>query len=387
MTRRNRELTTGVILPGGGARAAYQAGVLAGIAEWFGPAAPVPFPVIVGTSAGAMNAAYLAANMAQFVPAAEELVKLWSQLKVKQVYHPEYRKVFGVLLHWAWSLLSGGLGESNPRSLLDNTPLRRLLADNIEFDRIAGHIDDGILRGLAVTVAGYASERSLSYFQAAPGVQSWWRQRREGRPTRIELDHVMASLGLPIVFPAVNIGGEWCGDGSTRQFAPLSPAIHLGAERILVIDTQYPAPQRTRSDPRYPSLSRVMGYLFDTIFSDSLHADLERLERINRTLDYVRGQTGREPTGMGLSEIETLVIAPSQRPVEIAARYVTSLPKAMRWLLRSLGGEVEGGYQLLSYMLFESTYCREMIELGRRDAQSRRQEISRFLGVSRVRAA
>lgn len=385
MPRRTHVSTTGLVLPGGGARAAYQAGVLSGIAEWYGNDSRVPFPVIAGTSAGAMNAAYLAANMAHFVRALDELVELWSQLRVEQVYRPEYRKVFGVLLRWGWSLLSGGLGESNPRSLLDNTPLRRLLADHIDFERIAGHIDAGCLRGIAVTVAGYATERSLSYFQAAPGVQSWWRQRREGRPARINLDHVMASLGLPIVFPAVNINGEWCGDGSTRQFAPLSPVIHMGADKILIIDTQYPAPQPARSDHRYPSLSRVMGYLFDTIFSDSLHADLERLQRINRSLEYVRRQTGHEPAGLGLNEIDTLVIAPSQRPVEIAARYVADLPKAMRWLLRSLGGEVEGGNQLLSYMLFESGYCREMVALGRRDAESRRQEISRFLGVPQVR--
>lgn len=378
---------TALILPGGGARAAYQVGVLAGITEWYDAQDQTPFPVIVGTSAGAMNAAYLAANMAHFADAAEVLVELWSQLEVKQVYRPEYRKVFGVLLHWGWSLFSGGLGDSNPRSLLDNSPLRELLADAIDFDRIAEQIEAGYLHGVAVTVAGYATERSLSYFQAAPGVQSWWRQRREGRPSRINLDHVMASLGLPVVFPAVNIDGEWCGDGSTRQFAPLSPAIHLGAERVLVIDTQYPAPQRTRVDSRYPSLSKVLGYLFDTVFSDSLHADLERLERINRTLDYVRQQARQEPVGLGLRRIDTLVIAPSQRPVEIAARYVASLPRAMRWVLRSLGGEVEGGDQLLSYMLFEGAYCREMIALGRRDAQARRQEISRFLGLSMVRDA
>ncbi len=374
-----------LILSGGGARAAYQVGVLSGIAEWYDKQSPVPFPVIVGTSAGAMNATYLAANMAQFGVAAEALVRLWSQLEVKQVYRSEYRKILGVLLHWGWSLISGGLGDANPRSLLDNAPLRELLATNINFERISEHIERGCLHGIAVTVAGYATERSLSYFQAAPGVQSWWRRRREGRSARLNLDHVMASLGLPTVFPAVNINGEWCCDGSTRQFAPLSPAIHLGAERVLVIDPQYPAPQRVRNAGSYPSLSKIMGYLFDTIFSDSLYADLERLERINRTLEYMREQMGREPMDLGLNRIETLVIAPSQHPVEIAARYVASLPKAMRWVLRSLGGEVEGGDQLLSYMLFEGAYCREMIALGRHDAQTRRHEISRFLGLSQVR--
>lgn len=380
--------TTALLLPGGGARAAYQVGVLAGIADWHGDDAEAPFPIVVGTSAGAMNAAYLAANMTRFRSAAEKLALLWSGLEVKQVYRPEYRKVFGVLLHWMWSLLSGGLGESNPRALLDNTPLRRLLDGNIDFDEIARHIDTGVLRGLAVTVAGYTTERSLSYFQAAPEVQSWWRQRREGRPARITLDHIMASLGLPIVFPAVKIDGEWCGDGSTRQFAPLSPAIHLGADRVLVVDTQYPAPQRVQAnDGGYPSLSRVVGYLFDTVFSDSLYADLERAQRINYTLKYFASETGREPVELGLNRLETLVIAPSKRPVDIARRYVTHLPRAMRWILRALGGEAEGGDQLLSYMLFQGAYCGEMVALGRRDAHARREEISRFLGLSRVRAA
>jgi len=380
--------TTALILPGGGARAAYQAGVLSGIADWYGDGVSVPFPVIAGTSAGAMNAAFLAANMQRFDDAAERLTALWAQLEVKQVYRPEYRKVFGVLLHWAWSLLSGGLGESNPRALLDNSPLRELLVENIDFNAIARHIDLGLLRGIAVTVAGYTTERSLSYFQAAPAVQSWWRQRREGRPTQIAIDHIRASLGLPVVFPAVKISGEWCGDGSTRQFAPLSPAIHLGAKRLLVIDTQYPAPQKSQgNDGAYPSLSRVMGYLFDTVFSDSLYADLERAQRINHTLEYFSQESGQAPVGLGLSPIETLVIAPSRRPVDIAARHVASLPKAMRWILRALGGEAEGGDQLLSYMLFQGAYCREMVALGRQDAHARRQEISRFLGLSKVRAA
>jgi len=207
---------TGLILPGGGARAAYQVGVLAGIAELYESGTPVPFPVIAGTSAGAMNAAYLASRMDDFNAATGRLREIWGGLEVGDVYRAEYRKVLGVVLHWLWSLISGGLGENNPRSLLDNTPLQKLLTQNIDFDGIGRRIDEGLLRGLAITVAGYASERSLSYFEADPGVQSWWRERREGRPAGITIDHVMASLALPIVFPAVKLGdsaslkvGQW----------------------------------------------------------------------------------------------------------------------------------------------------------------------------------
>jgi len=375
---------TGLILPGGGARAAYQVGVLAGIAELYESGTPVPFPVIAGTSAGAMNAAYLASRMDDFNAATGRLREIWGGLEVGDVYRAEYRKVLGVVLHWLWSLISGGLGENNPRSLLDNTPLQKLLTQNIDFDGIGRRIDEGLLRGLAITVAGYASERSLSYFQADAGVQSWWRERREGRPARIGIEHVMASLALPIIFPAAKLGDEWCGDGSTRQFAPLSPAIHLGAERLLVIDIQhraaYRAPAGARG-PQYPSISRVAGYLMDTIFSDSLYADLERLQRINRTLAHIPDSVADDPGMPRLRRLDTMLVAPSRRPARIAAGHVGELPSPIRWLLGSLGGEQEGGDLLLSYMLFEGRYCRELIELGLRDARARRHELRRFLGL------
>lgn len=382
-----REPAIGVILPGGGARAAYQVGVLAGIAELLGPDAAVPFRIIVGTSAGAMNASYLAARMPDLSDAVRRLADIWGRLEVSHVYRAEYRKIFGVILHWLWALVSGGLGEANPRSLLDNAPLRNLLAENIDFAAIGDCIDAGLLHGLAITVAGYASERSLTYFQAAPEVQSWWRERREGRPAQITLDHVMASLGLPIIFPSVRIDGEWCGDGSTRQFAPLSPAIHLGAERILIIDIQHRLTYRGPGDERgeqYPSLSKIMGYLLDSIFSDSLYADIERAQRINRTLEHVPNREANDPGMPRLRQIETMLIAPSRRPALIAKRHVTALPAAVRWLLRSLGGERAGGELLLSYMLFEGVYCRELMELGRQDARARREELRRFLEVPRA---
>ncbi len=377
----------GLILPGGGARAAYQVGVLAGIAELLEEGAPVPFAVIAGTSAGAMNSAYLASRMANFGAAARELVAVWSNLQVGDVYRSEYRKILGVILRWLWSLISGGLGQANPRSLLDNAPLRELLARHLDFEAIGANIDAGLLRGLAITVAGYASERSLTYFQAAPEVQSWWRERREGRPARLTLDHVMASLGLPLVFPAVKLDEEWCGDGSTRQFAPLSPAIHLGSERLLIIDIQhralYRAPPGGQAN-QYPSVSRVAGYLMDTIFSDSLYADMERAQRINRTLEHIPERQAIDPGMPQLRHVETMLIAPSRRPARIAARHIAALPAAVRWLLRSVGGEEEGGDLLLSYMLFEGVYGRELIELGLQDARARSDDLRRFLGLSKT---
>lgn len=376
----------GVVLPGGGARGAYQAGVLDGIARLCDPGEPVPFRIVTGTSAGAMNAAYLASRMDNFSATTERLCEVWANIRVGEVYRAGYIKIFGVMLHWLWAFLSSGLGDSDPRSLLDNAPLGKLLDENIDFSGIQKGIDGGLLRGLAITVAGYASERSLTYFQAAREVESWWRQRREGRPAKITLDHVMASLALPIIFPAVRIGGEWCGDGSTRQFAPLAPGIHLGAEKLLVIDVQHPAPSLSSRGPlagKYPSLSRVMGYLMDTIFSDSLYVDLERLERANQVLEHLP-PAAVDPDRPLLRRIDTMVITPSSRPARMAARHVNALPFAIRWLLRSVGGESEGGDLLLSYMLFEAVYCRELIELGRRDALARSDELRRFLGISKT---
>lgn len=379
---RSRTLpTVGVVLPGGGALGAYQVGVLAGIAEILPEDTPGPFRVVAGTSAGAMNAAYIASHMDRYPEAVQTLEKLWSDLTVGRVYRAGYGKILGTILHWVFSLMFGGLGQSNPRSLLDNTPLRNLLAEHIDFDALERNIADKVLQGLSITVAGYASERSLVYFQADSDIQPWWRERREGRPVKLTLDHVMASLALPIVFPAVKIDSEWCGDGSTRQFAPLSPAIHLGADKVLIIDTRHQAPYRSPLGAelkRYPSLSRISGYLLDSIFSDSLYADLERANRINRTLAHIPANHF-EPDMPNLRHVDTLLISPSRRPRRLAARHIDELPKGIRWLLGALGGEEEGGELLLSYMLFDGHYCRDLIDLGKRDVRARREEVLRFL--------
>ncbi|MGH8162368.1 MAG: patatin-like phospholipase family protein [Gammaproteobacteria bacterium] len=382
-----RAPVVGLVLPGGGARSAYQAGVLDGIARLCNPHEPAPFPVIVGTSAGSINAAYLAACVSEFAPAAARLCELWGNLEVEQVYRADTGNIFSVALRWLWTLMTRGLSDGNPRALLDNAPLRRLLGDNMTFADIQRNIDNGALRGLGITTAGYASERSLTWYQANREVQPWWRERREGRPATMTLEHIMASLALPIIFPAARIGDEWCGDGSTRQLAPLSPAIHLGAKKLLIIDTQYPAPMRklnNQEEVPYPSFSRIAGYLLDTIFSDSLYADLERLEQINRILER-RSAAAEGAEKLALHPIETMLITPSSRVVTLAARHEKALPKGIRWLLRALGDRGSGGDLLLSYMLFEAVYCRDLIELGRHDALARGEDLRRFLGISQTR--
>ncbi len=386
--RASAEPVLGIVLPGGAARGAYQVGVLAGLAELYPPDVPVPFQVISGTSAGAMSAAFLASRMREFRATTEQLATLWGNLTVDKIYYSHYRKILAVVLRWMWSFMVGGLGESSPRALFDNRPLAKLLQEQVDFRSIQPALDEGLLHGIAITVTGYASERSFSYFQAHPGIEPWWRERREGRPGVIGLEHIMASLALPVMFPAVEIDREWCGDGSIREYTPLSPAIHLGADRVLIIDTQYRGKSeslRSNGTMRsYPSVPQISAFLLDTIFSDSLYADLERVERFNRTLAHLPPATV-DPDRPRLRPIDTLLMVPSLPPEKFAERHIEALPRSIRWFLRSLGGDGEGGERLLSYMLFEGVYTHDLIELGRKDVRARSEELQQFLGISKVR--
>lgn len=372
----------GIVLPGGGARGAYQVGVLAGISELFPPNIPTPFRIVSGTSAGAMTAAYLAGRMVNFRDACDRLVSLWSNLQSDQVFVVHYRKMLQVVLRWMWAFMVGGLGGANPKSLFDNRPLANLLKENINFSGIQEAIEHELLEGLAITVTGYSSERSFTYYQATPHVQPWWRERREGRPCKISLSHIMASLALPVMFPAVKIDGEWCSDGSIRGDNPLSPAIHLGAERLLVVDTRYVGSrnQRGHREASYPSVSDIAAFTLDTLFSDSLYADLERAERINRTLDHLRpGAIDSEAPS--LRALDTYLLAPSQPPTRFLEQHIDEVPRAIRWLMKTLGnGEQEGG-QLLSYLMFEGMYARELIALGKKDVLEQADGLRAFLGL------
>jgi NTE family protein len=284
---------------------------------------------------------------------------------------------------WLGALLFGGLGRHNPRSLFDRAPLRALLEQRMPVAQIQHSIDAGTLRALSITCSGYGSGESVTFYQGVETLRPWKRARRVGAAATITIDHLMASSAIPFVFAAEKIHREYFGDGSMRQVAPVSPALHLGADRILVIgvrqETGLPA-ARPESD-EYPSLAQTAGHVLNSIFLDALEADIERLQRINRTLEQIPGGQRREGDAV-LRKVGVLVISPSEDPERIASRHAHHMPRAVRFLLRGVGVNKRRGANLLSYLLFEKPYCRELIALGYQDAMARRAELETFLGVT-----
>ncbi|HVS27000.1 MAG TPA: patatin-like phospholipase family protein [Burkholderiales bacterium] len=368
----------GLILTGGGARAAYQVGVLRAISNLLPKNAANPFPIICGSSAGAINAAALAINAGNFRAGIGRLVAVWRNFHAHQVYRSDPVGVMNSGARWLAALMVGGLGKHNPTSLLDNSPLAELLRHKLEFKGIQESIDRGALYALSITASGYASGESVTFYQAVPTMSPWRRARRLGIPTQIGLEHLLASSAIPFMFSAVKINREYFGDGSMRQVAPISPALHLGAERVLVVGvTQAEQPNRVKGGD-YPSLAEIAGHALNSIFLDGLEVDLERLQRINKTIQLVPSHA-LEKSGLSLRHVDVLVISPSESIESIAQKHVRALPRSIRFLLHGVGATRRSGANLLSYLLFEKPFCRELIDLGYKDAMGRKQEILEFL--------
>jgi NTE family protein len=368
---------TALILPGGGARGAYQVGVLKAVHEFLGGAAN-PFPVICGTSAGAINAAVLASHAHEYSVGVERLEWFWSTMFCERIYRTDPWSVLKSGLRWGLSLGSGGWLHAHPRSLLDNAPLKQFLSEKLNLQGVATAIDRGALRGVSVTASGYTCAAAISFYQSVQGIEPWNRYRRHGQPAPLEVRHLLASAALPLLFPAERIGNEYFGDGGMRMLAPLSPAIHLGADRLLVLSTrdEKPDPPPTRPVP-YPSLGEIGGYLLDTLFMDTLNADLNRLNRINRTLALMNSE---QQVAAGLRPVDSLVIRPSRDLREVTREHMGEIPRAVRALLRTLGGWGRD-WRMSSYLLFEADYCRELIQIGYEDGLQQRREIMDFLGI------
>jgi len=372
---------TGLVLPGGGARAAYQVGVLRAIVRVLPKRASQPFPVICGTSAGAINAAVLGANADSFRRGVARLLRWWRAIAVTDVYRADLATLARHGAQLLASLGGGGLGPERATSLLDNAPLKRLLLAGVDTARIHEHIDAGNLHAVAINATSYGSGHAVTFYAAAPQVAPWRRVRRRGEPCRFDIDHVMASAAIPLVFPAVRLGDDYYMDGSVRQIAPLAPALHLGAARVLVIAVgQFSGQAMTPAAPHYPSLGQIAGHALSSVFLDNLGADLERLYATNR-LAAAASAHGHPDA----RHIDVLVLAPSADLGALAVQYAKRLPRGVRYLLRGLGSTRGTGANLLSYLLFDREYCRALMRLGFADTMARRDEIVAFLADGTAR--
>ncbi|BCK86587.1 hypothetical protein MIZ01_0350 [Sideroxyarcus emersonii] len=374
-----------LILTGGGARAAYQVGVLKAIADLTPRRSPSPFQIICGTSAGALNAVTLAVNARQFRKGVKYLLGIWRHAQVSDIYRAD---VLGVLTNsgrWLAGLFLSvlGINRMNRISLLDNAPLAAFLERTLPCDKIQESIDAGALHALSVTASGYGSGHSVTFYQGVPGLQPWKRTRRLGVETKIGIEHLLASASIPFIFPAVHIHREYFGDGSVRQIAPIGSALHLGADKVMLIGAWHADDEegrRNRMDT-YPSLAQIAGHALDSIFMDGLELDLERLQRMNTIVSLIP-ESLRSATAV--RHIDVFVITPSQPLERIAERHIARLPWPIRLLLRSAGVMRRSGANLVSYLLFDKDYCQALIELGYQDAMKRRDEIIGFLGYDRA---
>ena len=388
---------TGLLLTGGGARAAYQVGVLETVAalrrECAGAAAPNPFPIIAGTSAGAINASALACGADDFDATVRQMAEVWSNFTAGQVYRADSLGIARTGARWLTLMSLGWLlarwRRAQPRSLLDNTPLHGLLQTLVPLERLPELIRQGHLQALAVTASSYSSGEHVTFFEGAPELQPWVRTQRYAVRQRLDHRHLLASSAIPFVFPAqaLSVDGrvEYFGDGSMRQSAPVAPAIHLGADRILVVGAGRMAEPRAdhRNAPpnQYPTLAQIAGHTLSNIFLDALAVDVERVRRINHTIGLVPPQAR---ANSGLRPVELVVVAPSQRIDAIAARHVRDLPPTVRALLGGVGVTADQtdakGAVLASYLLFERGFTQELMALGRADALRERAALCALFG-------
>ncbi|MGA7593989.1 MAG: patatin-like phospholipase family protein [Gallionella sp.] len=375
------EKRTALILTGGGARAAYQVGVLKAIADFLPRNAHSPFSVICGTSAGALNAATLAVNAGNFRKGVQYLTSTWKNFHANQVYRTDVAGVFNNSMLWLAGVILNmiGINKLTRVSLLDNTPLVEFLEEILPCELIQQSIDRGFLHALAITASGYGSGESVTFYQGVKQLVPWRRKGRLGMPTRIENRHLLASSALPFIFPATLINREYFGDGSMRQIAPISPALHLGATRVLIIGVSAngsPEKPDRAGIGEYPSLASIAGHALNSIFLDRMEIDLERLRKIN---DLVANMPEEMRERADLRHIDALLVSPSQ-PIEmIAERYASELPWTIRLLLRLIGAGQQSGGTLVSYLLSEKKFCRALIDLGYQDGIKRRDEIMAFL--------
>ncbi len=376
---RRKMPNTALVLTGGGARAAYQVGVLLAVAKLSRNRRQNPFPILCGTSAGAINAASIACLADNFGKATAVLASFWRNMHAGQIYRADPLGIGLSGARWLSALSLGWVVRSRPNSLLDNSPLRQVLSRNFDFSGIERSISNGSLLALSVSASGYESGDNINFFQGHDSAKPWRRVQRIGIRSRIGVDHLLASSAIPFIFPATKIHREYFGDGSMRQLAPISPAIHLGAERILIVGAgRKSTHQERRRVDTHPSLAQIAGHALSSIFLDSLAVDIERMQRINKTLSSIPPDI-RDTTDIPLRPIRSLIISPSEPLERIAAEHARALPWAMRMVLGGIGGMNRRNGTLTSYLLFEKPYTRALIDLGYADTMARSEEVGDFL--------
>ncbi len=371
-------MKTALVLSGGGARAAYQVGVLKALAEILPFYSHNPFPIICGTSAGAINAAALACSADHFRTGITQLENLWGNLHIEQVQRAGFADLFLGSLKLVGAFFHRGVSYGRPLSLFDNTPLYHLLLDNIPLHNLQRLIDENHLHALCITALGYSTGHSINFFQGHKSIESWKRARRTGVRCGLTHQHIMASSALPAIFPAVRIHREFFGDGAIRQTTPMSAALHLGASKLLVIGASRHNVSIPRTDVTHsPSLAQIFTQLLSSAFIDSVEEDISTMERFNRFLMEIepgkRAQIQAQP-------VDVLALSPSISFDEIALRHVKYLPRSMRIFLKTIGATRKtGGSSITSYLLFEAHYCQELMDCGYADGLAQADKIREFM--------
>lgn len=369
-----------LVLGGGGARGAYQTGVVRALGEIARESGEArPFGILCGLSAGAVNAAYLAARPASLHRTSKDLMNFWSSLDSEKVYRIDTGSLSRIGFDWALDLLLGGLKQSVAvKALLDTRPLRELLAGVLDVQKIRTAVEAGLIDSVGITASCYATQRSVTFVETGrPGALA---NHTEGpRPmklTSVNRDHVMASAAIPIFFPPVLLDGQYFGDGAVKNAAPLSPAIRMGATSLCVVGVHRATGEAPVSGSARPTAARILGSLLDTLFLDSLDADVERLDHVNRILEA----TATSPAAHGQRVIPHLYLLPSEDPGGLALQHVQSAPRTIRYLIRGLGSEEESA-SLLSYLLFEGPYLSALADLGYRDTWDRKDQVRTLLAT------
>lgn len=378
--------TLGLVLTGGGARAAYQVGVLKWLAERY---PDLRIPIQTGVSAGAVNVAQIASHPGRLVDAVNELATLWRGLGTDRVFKVGAGNIGLTVVRWGFRLVSGGAKLSEVRGFLDTSPLRRLLYQAMDardgvLVGIGRNIAAGKLQAVAVTATSYSTGQTVVFFQGRD-IEPWKRPQRRAERTTLTVEHVMASAALPIFFPAVRVGNEWFGDGGVRLAAPISPALHLGADRILAISTRYDRSDAERDALQvtgYPPPAQVLGVLLNAVFLDLIDQDAMRLQRINELLLSLPPERRQ-----GMRPVDLLVIRPSQDLGRLAARFEPNLPKAFRFMTRGLGTREQKSPDMLSLLMFQGDYLSHLMELGEADAAARASELDAFVASAPLESA